>query len=190
MGAGTVLAFSPMGDKVAQAVLSGPQLKPGAPSLSVPARVPPTAAEPAPAQPVIPAASAQPALTDAQRAAAADAVANDASLGALAGGRTYTITEAVPWTDPDSGDVVGADVTVDYSAPLDATVALPGARFDATGKGYERLTYRLHVSALTRLHAMVDLRGGGQVVDVEPEDGSVEELPGNPRFSARTKGGE
>jgi len=189
VGAGTALAFSPVGDKVAQAVLTGPQAKPGAPSVSVPARVPPSAANLVPEQPPVPAAPAEPQLTDAQRAAAAGAVADDASLSALAGDLSYRITDAVPWTDPSTGDMVGADVTVSYSAPVDATATLPGARFDAAGRVYEHASYRLHVSALTRLHAMVDLRGGSQVVDVEPEDGSVEELPGNRHFSAREKGG-
>jgi hypothetical protein len=189
VGAGAALAFSPVGGKLAQAVLTGPQAKPGAPNESVPARVPPSAANPAPAQPPAPAAPAQPALTEAQRAAARGAVAHDASLSALAGGTSYRITDAVPWTDPSSGDVVGADVTVTYSAPVGGTATLPGARFDAAGATYRRLQYRLRVSALTQLHAMVDLREGGQVVDVEPEDGSVEELPGNPHFSAQDEGG-
>jgi hypothetical protein len=179
-----------VGDKIAQAVLTGPQAKPGASSVSVPARVPPSAANLAPAQPPVPTGAAEPALTDAQRAAAAGAVADDASLSALAGDTSYTITDVVPWTDPSTGDVVGADMTVSYAAPVDATATLPGARFDAAGRAYERVRYRLHVSALTQLHAIVDFRGGSQVVDVEPEDGSVEELPGNPHFSARDEGGQ
>ena len=190
MGAGTALALAPVGDKIAEAVLTGPQAKPGAPSVSVPARVPPSAANANPAQPPVPAGPADPALTDAQRAAAAGAVADDASLRALAGGTRYSITDAVPWTDPSTGDVVGADLTVSYSAPVAATATLPGARFDAeAGRAYQHVSYRLRVSALTQLHAIVDLRGGSQVVDVEPEDGTVEELPGNPHFSAPAEGG-
>jgi hypothetical protein len=37
---------------------------------------------------------------------------------------------------------------------------------------------------------MVDLRGGGRVVDVEPQDGSAQALSGDPRFRARATGGE
>ena len=185
MGAGVVLALSPIGDKVAQAVITDPDAKPGATEVTVPARVPPTPGAPAPTQPAVPAAPAEPALTEAQRSAAADAVAGDTSLAALGGGQSYRIVETVPWTDAGSAEVVGADVTLVYAMPVDAAVYLPGARFDDAGKSYKKLSYGVKVRQLTRVSAMVDFRGGSQVVDVAPEDGVVEELPGNARFKPR-----
>ena len=181
---GGVLALSPMGDVVANAVMPGPQPKLGVARAPVQARVPPSAAIADPAQPATPAPPPPPAHTQAQRGAARDAIARDGALRALARGTGYRIAETVPWAEADSGDVVGADVTVIYDAPIDATATLPAARFDAAGHSYERLTYGLRVRHLTRLHAMVDLRDGARVIDVAPEDGATEELASNQHFRA------
>ena len=133
---------------------------------------PPTQALPAPA----------PNLGSPEMAAATAITAADPTLRSLLDGRTYVITEAVPWvnrTIDHQVKIVGADLTLSLSEPLSTRTPLPAAAFTGSGESYRKIKVYAAIEDATALTVIVDLRTA-EVVTIRPDKAAeVTELPGN-----------
>lgn len=133
---------------------------------------PPTQRRPAPA----------PDLGSPEMAAAKEITAADPTLRSILDGRTYVITEAVPWvnrTIDHQVKIVGANLTLSLSEPLSTRTPLPAAAFDDSSDSYRKIKVYAAIEAATALTVLVDLRTA-EVVTIRPDKAAkVTELPGN-----------
>ncbi len=133
---------------------------------------PPTQSRPAPA----------PNLGSPEMAAAKAITAADPTLRSILDGRTYVITEAVPWvnrTIDHQVQIVGADLTLSLSEPLSTRTPLPAAAFDDSSDSYRKIKVYAAIEDATALTVLVDLRTA-ELVTIHPDKAAkVTELPGN-----------
>ena len=132
---------------------------------------PPTQRRPAPASN----------LGSPEMAAAKAITAADPTLRSILDGRTYVITEAVPWVNRtiDQVEIVGANLTLSLSEPLSTRTPLPAAAFTGSGEPYRKIKVYAAIEDATALTVLVDLRTA-ELVTIHPDKAAkVTELPGN-----------
>jgi len=181
----TAIGVSPAGSALAGLLMTGPpEGHPNAGAASPrPIRVPPAADNPNPVDPGTPSRSG-PTLDQSQVDTATAIVNADPFLKGLTRGNRYTVTNAVPWTDPGTDEVMGTELTLALAGPVTASTVLPGIRYDVQGSSYQRLQLHARVENATALTVLVDFRSNA-VVSVAPDDAAVvTELPGNVHFPA------
>jgi len=102
----------------------------------------------------------EPGLTGDEAAGADAVVVSDSQVSELIGGRPYSISETTPWTT-ESGQPIGAEVTITLDAPTSITADWPS----------QEVVARYTAANVTGLSVLVDT-ACNQVVSIEPDEDS------------------
>jgi hypothetical protein len=110
-------------------------------------------------------------LTEDQRSRAVEIARADASVLALLGGRDVLAGNEQPLSMPE-GEIIGAHLTLSWSAPVSLETDWPLLTWDNAGTTYEQGVAHFKADNVTALELFVDLRLG-KVIQIEPDDGAT-----------------